>query len=698
MRKLLMQNPFIRWGGLLLLGVLPGLVPASISAQAPQPVTDTLPAYVLAPVLVDVLRVPVHLDRVPFAVSVIDVERGSRQSAMALDEVLRAIPGVQVDHRYHYAVGERVSVRGFGARSQFGVRGVKILVDGIPATLPDGQSNLDHVDIGTLGRIEVIRGPASALYGNASGGVIRLQTERPPPTPIAARARAVTGGDGLINLQGRVAGSRDGPGYLVGVSHLRSDGFREHSAADATRLNVGVGVHAGPGTLRLLVQALDSHALHPGSLSEAHLLEDRSQAFAFNRVQRTGKATRHAQAGLAWLAPLKGTDVEMSVFGGARSVENPIPQRIIDLDRRSGGARALVSGGRRFRWSLGAETEIQRDDRQNHVNERGDRQERVLDQLEHVTSGSGSAQLLLPLGGRVDLLGGLRYDGFRFSVRDRLVTADDPDDSGVRTMEAWSPVAGITVRAVRDLAFFANVARAFETPTTTELANRPDGAGGFNPELQPQRATSMEAGLRGTLGPMVRWELAGYHARVTDALVPFEVAEVSGRQFYRNVGRADHRGVEVGITFAPAGAFSLRTAYAWTDARVAEAAEMAGPPAGNRIPGVVPHLLDVAGTVRLGSLVLDLDVRAASAIPVDDANLHRSPAYTVVDARMKVPVSTPGTVRLVPFLGVRNVRDTKYNASVVVNAFGGRFYEPAPGRRLYLGGEMEIAPARGGAR
>jgi iron complex outermembrane recepter protein len=693
-----MQNPFIRWSGLLLLGLVPGIVPPSVSAQAPPPVADTLPAYVLDPVLVEVLRVPVHLDRVPFAVSVVDVGMGSRQSAMALDEVLRAIPGVQVDHRYHYAVGERLSVRGFGARSQFGVRGVKILVDGIPATLPDGQANLDHVNIGTLGRIEVIRGPASALYGNASGGVIRLQSERPPPTPLSARGRVVTGGDGLINLQGRAAGSRDGSGYLVGVSHLRSAGFREHSAADATRLNVGIGVPAGPGSMRVLVQALDSHALHPGSLSDALLRVDRSQAFAFNREQRTGKATRHAQAGLAWLAVLGEADVEMSVYGGGRRVENPIPQRIIDLDRRSGGARTLVSGGRQLRWSLGAEAEIQRDDRQNHVNERGQREERVLDQLEHVTSGSGSAQLLLPLGGSIDLLGGLRYDRFRFSVRDRLVTADDPDDSGARTMAAWSPVVGITLRSVRDLSVFANVARAFETPTTTELANRPDGAGGFNPELQPQRATSLEAGLRGTLGPMVRWELAGYHARVTDALVPFEVPEFTGRQFYRNVGRADHRGVEVGIVLTPAGPFSIRTAYAWTDARVAEAAEVAGPPAGNRVPGVVPHLLDVAGTVRFGSLVLDLDVRAASAIPVDDANLHESPAYTVVDARMRVPVSKPGTVRLVPFLGVRNVRDTKYNASVVVNAFGGRFYEPAPGRRLYLGGEMEIAPARGGAR
>jgi iron complex outermembrane recepter protein len=244
---------------------------------------------------------------------------------------------------------------------------------------------------------------------------------------------------------------------------------------------------------------------------------------------------------------------------------------------------------------------------------------------------------------------------------------------------------------------FANVARAFETPTTTELANRPTGAGGFNPDLQPQRATSIEAGARGATGDAVSWEVAAYRTAIRDALIPFEVPEVVGRQFFRNAGRAVHRGVEVGGTLTARRGSSLRVAYSWTDARLANAGDGAPAP-GNRVPGVVPHLLDATLSAPIGGVTVSLEARAASRMPVDDANLHHSPGYLLLDAGLRAPASGGGALRWVPFLSVRNVGNAEYNASVVVNAFGARFFEPGPGRRLYLGAEVEYAPARGGSR
>jgi iron complex outermembrane receptor protein len=667
------------------------LAPTLATAQTPAP--DTLPEVRLDTLAVRVLRTPLPLLRAPYAVSVAGEDEVRRaRPGLALDEALGGIPGVQVSNRFNYALGERISVRGFGARAQFGVRGVRVLVDGIPATLPDGQTTLNHVDPGVLGRAEVVRGPASALYGNAAGGVVQLTTAPPPPGRLGAEYRVVAGGVGVLRAQGAVGGTAGGWTYRAGGTRLSYGGYREHSRADNTLLHAQAGRRGARSELRLTLSAVGYDALNPGSLSDSLLRVDRTRAFARNRVQRTGEEGRQGQAGLFWRGETAAGTLELSAHGVAREIDNPIPNTVIDLARRGGGVRAAWSAARplgagALRWTAGAEAEAQRDRRKNFANLQGERGALELDQRERVTGTAAFAQVAVPLAARLDALGAVRRDRFRFAVDDRLpATARNPDDSGSRTLDAWSPTLGLVFAAAQGVSLYANFATAFETPTTTELANRPDRAGGFNPELDPQRTVSYEAGAKGRLGARGAWELAAYTAAVRDALVPFEVEGAPGRQFFRNAGSARHRGVEAGASVSPLAGVTARLAYAFTDARFRDYVAAGDTLDGNRVPGVAPHSLDLRlGWESATGAFVGTEVRHASAIPVDDANRFRSPAYTVADLRAGWQGARLGRVRATPFLGVSNLFGAEYNTSVVVNAFGRRFFEPGPGRTLYAG-------------
>ncbi|HEV2146505.1 MAG TPA: TonB-dependent receptor [Longimicrobiaceae bacterium] len=684
--------------------LLAALVPLAVLGTAPlraqEPAPDTLPRVSLDTLAVRVLRTPVPILRAPFAVSVATGDEVRRaRPGLALDEALAGIPGVQVDNRYNYALGERISVRGFGARAQFGVRGVRVLVDGIPATLPDGQTTLNHVDVGWLERAEVVRGPASALWGNASGGVVQLTTVAPPPVPLGTEARVVAGGNGLLRAQGAVGGRAGGWSYRAAATRLRYDGFREHSRAENTLASAQLARLGERSELRFTLNAVRYDALNPGSLSDSLLRVDRSRAFGRNVAQRTGEEGRQAQAGLTWRRELGAGALELSGYGVAREIDNPIPNVVIDLERRGGGVRAAWSAARplgagALRWTVGTEAEAQRDDRLNFRNVGGERGALVLDQRERVTGTAAFAQAALPLAGRLEVLGALRYDRVRFAVVDRIPATDrNPDDSGARVLDAWSPTLGVSFAAAPAVSLYANVATAFETPTTTELANRPDRAGGFNPELEPQRTVSYEAGAKGRLGARGGWELAAYLARVRDALIPFEVEGVPGRQFFRNAGAARHRGVEAGLRVAPLRQVTARLAYTYTDARFTDYVVGGEALDGNRVPGVAPHTLDarLAWESAAGAFA-EVEARRASSVPVDDANRFRSPGYTVADLRAGWEGARLGGVRATPFVGVTNLFDVRYNTSVVVNAFGRRFFEPGPGRTLYAG----IGVATGG--
>ena len=688
--------------------LLLAMLAAPLAAQEPDSVVA------IEPILVRVLPSSIETGA-PYPVSVVSgpqLRRGTLSTF--LEEALRAVPGVQIQNRFNLAQGERIAVRGFGPRAQFGVRGVRILVDGIPATLPDGQSTLDHLDLAGLGRVEALRGPNATLYGNAAGGVLHFRTLDPATQPATVGVRwtggtlgSSRGGAGgpdvshsMWALEARATGTAGTVGYRAGVTRSDFDGFRRDPVADdgstygggtRTNANATVSVPLGDGTLRIVANAVDLDAENPGSLSDSLLAVGDREAFRFNVIRRTAKDMQQGQLGVSWEGLLGGTSASFAGWGIGRDLYNPIPTRIIDLDRSAGGGRALVEGrfslgaDGDFAWGVGAEAELQNDDRQNYENDGGDQGALVLDQKERVFGSGLFVQGRLDAGDMVSVLVGGRYDRVNFDVTDRYLVGGDPDDSGERTMSAFSPSMGVVIAATRRVELYGSLGRSFETPTTTELANRPTGAGGFNPDLEPQTGVTLEGGARATVFESLRVEASVFRTKLENQLVPYYVLPDSTRTYFQNAGRSRHTGWEVSADWMVLPGLSTRLAYTRVDAVFTDFTEFDVDYAGKSVPGLAPNRFDAVVGLERGPVFLDVHAIWQDDIPVDNANSASSPSYTVFDVNVGLRQAQMGRFSVEPFVGIANVFDEDYVASVIPNAFGGRFFEPGPPRTFRFG-------------
>ncbi|MGH7669967.1 MAG: TonB-dependent receptor family protein, partial [Gemmatimonadaceae bacterium] len=659
-------------------------------------------AAMLIPISVSASRSDVPRDQVPNATAVVDratITRG--RPTIGLDESLALVPGVYAVNRYNFSLDQRISIRGFGARSAFAVRGITVLLDGIPQTLPDGQGQLTNLELGETDRIEVLRGSASALYGNAAGGVISIWSDPVPPSRATEEVRMTggTSGDGLQHTWNKWLSTtrwRVGQGLaLVTASRLVYDGERQHSTADLRTLNTRLVLPAGDGwTMSGIFDVGDDpRADNPGSLTAAELAANPESAGAIYQSTQAGKRVRQLQGGLTVRRDFAGGgQASLTAFGLGRSLENPQTYAFIDLARRAYGVRGSMSRpamlvGVHQTLTAGFDTQWQRDDRANFANNGGaSGAVPSLNQLEHVSSVGPFVQTAIALAPGVTATVGARYDRIRFRVHDRLVTATNPDDSGDRLMHALSGSAGVTWHVVDAATVYANVGSSFETPTTTELANRPDTAGGFNPSLDPLTATTYELGVRGGVAGRLTYSVALYEAAVRDELIAFEEPSSPGRSFYRNAGRSRHRGVELGATATLAPGYSLAANWTVSDFRYVRYDVSDRSLDGRPLPGIPPQWVDVVLHSRPGSgpTWIDLEVQHASGYLVDDTLTARTSPWTTLGVRLGWQGSAGG-VPVAPFVAVNNLFDRRYVSSVVINAAGGRYFEPAPGRNVYLG-------------
>lgn len=695
---------------LALAGVVSLLASPGLAAQDPDP--DS--AVVLDPILVRVLPSAIGASA-PYPVSVISGPELTRGTASAfIEEAVRSVPGVQIHNRFNFAVGERIAVRGFGPRSQFGVRGIRVLLDGIPATLPDGQATLDHLYLAGLGRVEALRGPNAALYGNAAGGVLHFQTTDPAEGPTAVSMRWTGGtlgssagvgaaGDvahSMWTLEGSATGRAGRAGYRVGFSSTDFDGYRRDPEADdgsafgaATRtvVNGTFSLPLGDGVLRLVGNGMNLDAENPGSLPQAVLDEGDRAAWGFNVRSGAFKDVEQAQVGASWSGALGSVNGDFALWGIRRDLYNPIPGRVIDLERNAGGLRSLFQGstpiGERatFGWGAGFEAELQNDARLNFGNDGGEPDALILDQKEEVGSTGVFVQARLDAADRLSILTGLRYDNINFQVTDAFLEGGDPDDSGERSMSAFSPSLGLVLQLGADSELFGSVGRSFETPTTTELANRPTGSGGFNPDLEPQRGTTIEGGVRTTLADRLGLEVSVFSTDIDDGLVPFEVATDPGRTYFRNSAQSHHSGFEVAADADLGEGVGVRLAYTDVKAEYDEYVTDDDDFSGNVIPGLAPRRFD--GTVTWDNRYGYVELRGLwqDALAVDDGNTAESPSYFITDVRIGSESVDAGQFTLAPFVAVQNLTDEEYNASVVPNAFGSRYFEPGPSRTYRFG-------------
>jgi iron complex outermembrane receptor protein len=639
-----------------------------------------------------------------------EIQRG--QQTVGLDEALNNLPGVVVANRYNFSLDQRISIRGAGSRSNFGVRGLKVLLDGVPQTLPDGQSQLTNIDFANIDKAEVLRGASSSLYGNASGGVVAFSSEPAAPGPFAQRVR-IQGGTGqrdsddFYKWQSWTSGRSGNVSGTLSLSQFKVDGFRQHSAAEFRQLNAALDFAVTGSTLATLRLSLADNPKgeNPGALTRTEYLLNPDSAAANNIRRGADKDAQQHQLALRLRHfDAVGNEYEATVFGLLRDLANPLaappPTGItptsgtyVGIDRAVGGVR--VSANRRLgdadqspKLAAGIDLQRMRDDRENLVSEAGVPTSTViLDQREEVTEIGPFAQVLWSPSDRWLVSGGARFDWVRFSLADRFIV--DGNDSDSRTMSALSGNVGLSFSFGDQFVPYVNLATAFETPTTTELVNQPDGSGGFNPELGPQRAVNYEVGARGQPVPTVSYSVALFLGRVSDAIV--QGPEVGGRAFFRNAGKTHNDGAELGVTVSPGAGLTLRGSYTYaryrfTDYQLAEGTVLDG----NRLPGVPEHFWRFGLRTSLpADLFLDADHTLSSSVVADDANTTYVDAWGAGVTNLRLGWNgQSGQVEFAPFLGVNNLWDRRYVGSVTLNGIGGRVLEPAPRRVVYIGTEI----------
>jgi iron complex outermembrane recepter protein len=694
---------------------------------------DSLPRRLPPMVTVtrDIGRSPLDL---PYAVTTLRPDSLSPGLTHTLvEQTLALLPGVTVANRTNPSQDTRVSIRGFGARSQFGARSIRILRDGMPLTLPDGQTPIDYLDLESVGRVEVIRGAAASLYGNAAGGVVDLRSVDPPSAPFAVQARTWTGPDAnpvrsasqqrFVGLFGGTAGSTS---YEGNIGRTHSDGYRAYAHQQLTNAFARAVTNVGATQIGLVGLGLDMPvAENPGALTLAQFDADPKQADAQSVSKKARKSVHQVQLGLSAQRPIANDgEVSAQVYGGTRTLFNPLTFAVVGVDRRQGGAAARVTlpfavSGLENRVSVGADAQWLNDARKNWANcnavltanasctglprEKGSL---TLDQRELVSSIGPYLRDEIERG-RWRVTAGVRADQVRFEVQDHFLS-DGRDDSGSRTLHAVSPMLGLAMRLSPLHSLYANVGSAFETPTTTELGNQADGSAGLNRDLKPQYSTTYETGAKGVAGAGVQYDIALFDTEVRDELIPFEVPGGNGRTYYRNAGRTRRRGAEVALG-TDIGPVSLNTAYTLSHFRFRDFLNGTTQYAGNTIPGIPEHQIQGSATWRIGRAYLLAEGIAKSRVFVNDANTLTQLAgpcpagsgrtgtcqfgdptsFGVINLRVG-GTAVFGRPWLAPVFGVQNLFDKHYAGSVAVNAAGAtpaatKFYEPAPGRTWFVG-------------
>ncbi|EKL0981444.1 TonB-dependent receptor PqqU [Klebsiella aerogenes] len=649
----------------------------------------------------------------PAAVSVVNGD-DMRQAAprINLSESLGAVPGLQVQNRQNYAQDLQLSIRGFGSRSTYGVRGLRLYVDGIPATMPDGQGQTSNIDIGSIDSLEVLRGPFSALYGNSSGGVINVntQTGSQPPT-IEASSYYGSFGTWHYGLKatgavgdGTQAGDVD---YTVSTNRFTTHGSRDHSGARKNLANAKLGVRINDvSKLTLLFNSVDIKANDPGGLTYDEWRNNPQQSPRGDQYN-TRKTVKQTQAGLRYERQLsQQDDLSVMMYAGERETTQyqSIPVAAQDNPSNSGGVIDLTRHyqGIDTRWThrgellvpvtftTGLNYENMSEQRKGYENfvvtndgvqlgEKGNlrRNERNL-----MWNVDPYLQTQWQLTDKLTFDAGVRYSSVWFDSNDHYVTEDNPDSSDSTSYHKWLPAGSLKYAVTEAWNVYLSAGRGFETPTITELSYRSKNIAGLNLGLKPATNDTVEIGskLRVANGLLTA---ALFQTDTDNEIVADDSA--GGRTSYKNAGKTRRQGVELGLDQQFGDSWKLKAAWTWLDATYRTNVCDSSDCNGNRIPGIARNM----GYASFGyqpeqGWYAGSDIRYMGDIMANDANTAKAPSWTVVGLTTGYKWSY-GKMDMDLFGRVDNLFDRTYVGSVIVNESKGRYFEPAPGRNFGIG-------------
>lgn len=679
------------------------LLPLIAAAQAADEQTMVVTA---APTTVSELDTPA-------AVSVVNGDE-MRQAAprVNLSESLGAVPGLQVKNRQNYAQDLQLSIRGFGSRSTYGVRGLRIYVDGIPATMPDGQGQTSNIDIGSVDTIEVLRGPFSALYGNSSGGVINVtsQTGTQPPTVEASSYYGSFGtwhygmkATGAVG-DGSHAGDVD---YTVSTNRFTTHGYRDHSGARKNLANARLGVRINDvSKLTLLLNSVDIKANDAGGLTADEWRDNPRQSPRGDQYN-TRKNTRQTQAGLRYERQLSAQDdLSVMMYAGERETTQfqSIPRApqlkpshaggVIDLTRHYQGIDTrLTHRGELLvpvTLTAGLDYENMSERRKGYENfvmvngapQYGEQGALRRNERNLMWNVDPYLQTQWQLTDKLSLDAGVRYSSVWFDSNDYYITPGNGDDSGDASYHKWLPAGSLKYALTDAWNVYLSAGRGFETPTINELSYRSDNQSGLNFGLKPSTNDTVEIGSKTRIGNGLL--TAALFQTDTDNEIVVDSSS-GGRTSYKNAGKTRRQGMELGLDQQFGESWRLKAAWTWLDATYRTNVCGDASCNGNRIPGIARNM----GYASFGyqpeqGWYAGSDIRYMSDIMANDENTAKAPSWTVVGLTTGYKWSY-GRMDMDLFGRVDNLFDREYVGSVIVNESNGRYYEPAPGRNYGIG-------------
>ncbi|MFU2196858.1 TonB-dependent receptor family protein [Acinetobacter baumannii] len=648
----------------------------------------------------------------PASVFRIEAPQVDSSSQVNLTEVVKGIPSLQIRNRENYAQDLQLSMRGFGARSTFGVRGIRLYVDGIPATMPDGQGQTSNIDLSSLDHVEVLTGPFSSLYGNSSGGTILTSTKEGQGKDSIELSYSGGSHDksrvGLV-LQGGAKGANE-PSYIISSSYLDTDGYREHSGAEKVLNNAKLSWNLDDGSkINWVTNYVKIHADDPQGLTHDQWNANPKQQVPFLKQFNVRKDIEQTQTGVTWSKPINDkNELYAMAYLGNRQVTQyqSIPKSTQDASiNHAGGVIDFERNyyGADFRWtgkellpnttlSVGVALDAMDEDRKGFENfnlvngqpsygVKGNLRRDEDNTLWNIDPYLQASWQFLPTW-RLDT--GVRYSNVHYKSEDNYLS--NGDDSGKTDYDKVLPSVALSWQILPELMAYVSYAKGFETPTFTEMAYRPDGQSGFNFDLTASTSDTYETGLK-SQNQLGDFTLAVFQTKTKDDIV--SAGNSNGRSTFRNADKTLREGVEFAWNKKLWRDLIATASYSYLDATfdadIPALGNIAQISSGNAIPGIAKNqaYASLAWQPSHG-LYGGVDVQYMDKVYVNDTNSDAAPSYSVTSANVGY-AWVIGDWKVNSFARVDNLFDKKYAGSVIVNDGNSRYFEPADGRNWSAG-------------